>query len=63
MSISELAQEVVTEAIKSKVMISTAESCTGGMAAPAISSIPGSSEIFSYGFVTYSNQAKQDLIN
>ena len=42
--------------------ITVAESCTGGLVAAAITEIPGSSGIFDFGFVTYSNQAKHDLI-
>lgn len=40
----------------------SAESCTGGMIAAAITDIPGSSDVFDRGFVTYSNAAKQDLL-
>ena len=40
------------------LMIATAESCTGGMVAAAITDIPGSSAIFDRGFVTYTNAAK-----
>ncbi len=42
--------------------ISVAESCTGGLVAAAITEIPGSSEIFERGFVTYSNDAKIDML-
>ena len=42
--------------------ISTAESCTGGMIGASITSIPGISSYYGYGFVTYSNEAKQTLI-
>ena len=38
--------------------IATAESCTGGMISALLTEIPGSSEVFERGFVTYSNQAK-----
>jgi nicotinamide-nucleotide amidase len=41
-----------------KLKVATAESCTGGMIASAITDISGSSEIFDRGFVTYSNEAK-----
>lgn len=41
----------------------TAESCTGGMIATAITDKAGSSDIFDRGFVTYSNQAKMDCLN
>ncbi|QEL55386.1 CinA family protein [Chromobacterium paludis] len=42
--------------------IATAESCTGGMIAAAITDIPGSSAWFSHGVVSYGNQAKQQLL-
>jgi nicotinamide-nucleotide amidase len=57
-----LAEEVLA-CLKSKgLMIATAESCTGGLIASLITSIPGSSEIFDRGFITYSNQAKIDIL-
>lgn len=43
-------------------MVATAESCTGGMVAAAITDIPGSSAVFAGGFVTYSNALKRDLL-
>lgn len=43
-------------------MLATAESCTGGLVAGLVSSIPGSSAALDRGFVTYSNQAKADLL-
>lgn len=43
-------------------MIATAESCTGGLVAGAITDIAGSSEVFDRGFVTYSNKAKQQML-
>ena len=42
--------------------LATAESCTGGMVAAALTSIPGSSEGFDCGFVTYSNDAKRRML-
>ncbi|MDP5346905.1 MAG: CinA family protein [Paracoccaceae bacterium] len=42
--------------------IATAESCTGGMVAAAITDIAGSSDVFDRGFVTYSNAAKSDML-
>jgi nicotinamide-nucleotide amidase len=42
--------------------LATAESCTGGGIAAAITDLAGSSEWFDRGFVTYSNQAKQDML-
>jgi nicotinamide-nucleotide amidase len=45
-----------------RLMLVTAESCTGGMVATAITDIPGSSGWFERGFVTYSNLAKTEMI-
>ena len=42
--------------------IATAESCTGGMVAVALTDLPGSSDVFDRGFVTYSNAAKTDML-
>ena len=45
-----------------KLMLATAESCTGGLIAALITSVSGSSDVLDCGFVTYSNQAKTRLI-
>ena len=45
-----------------RLRIATAESCTGGMIAAALTDIGGSSDVFERGFVTYSNEAKTELI-
>jgi nicotinamide-nucleotide amidase len=45
-----------------RLTLTAAESCTGGMVATAITDIPGSSNWFERGFVTYSNQAKTEMI-
>ncbi len=42
--------------------IATAESCTGGLVAAALTAIPGSSDVVDRGFVTYSNRAKMELL-
>lgn len=57
-----LANEILALARQAKVMIATAESCTGGMAAAALTEVPGSSDVFERGFVTYSNAAKQEML-
>lgn len=44
------------------IMIATAESCTGGMVAAALTDIPGSSAVVERGFVTYTNTAKQEML-
>lgn len=43
-------------------MIATAESCTGGMIAAALTDIPGSSDVVDRGFITYSNAAKTEML-
>ncbi len=56
-------QQVVVETLCQKGMhVSTAESCTGGMIAERITSVPGASECFDRGVVTYSNDEKQKLL-
>ena len=52
------ASELIDLARKKAAMIATAESCTGGMIAAAITDVAGSSDVFDRGFVTYSNGAK-----
>jgi len=44
------------------VRLATAESCTGGLIAGAITAIPGSSDVLECGYVTYSNAAKSDML-
>ena len=57
-----LASEVLQAARDRGVMIATAESCTGGLIAGALTEVPGSSDAFDRGFVTYSNAAKQQML-
>lgn len=45
-----------------RVTLATAESCTGGLLAAALTAIAGSSDVFERGFVTYSNKAKQEML-
>ena len=57
-----LSQKVVKLLTKKKIKISFAESCTGGLLSSAITSISGSSKIFTIGLVTYSNQSKISIL-
>ena len=45
-----------------KLTIATAESCTGGLVAGALTAIPGASDVFERGFVTYSNASKSEML-
>ena len=53
---------LVKKLIKKKLKISVAESCTGGMLASELTSISGASKVFGLGLVTYSNQAKINVL-
>ena len=56
------AQKLVKLLSKKKLKISFAESCTGGLLSSSITSISGSSKVFTIGLVTYSNQSKISLL-
>ena len=55
-------KNLVKKLIQKKLKISFAESCTGGMLASSITSISGASKVFNLGFITYSNQAKINIL-
>jgi|TARA_Y100000389_G_C17449100_1_gene513529 nicotinamide-nucleotide amidase len=57
-----LNQKVVSILKKKKMNISFAESCTGGLLSSAITSVNGSSKVFTMGFITYSNQSKITIL-
>ncbi|MBV1866378.1 MAG: CinA family protein [Marinosulfonomonas sp.] len=57
-----LSGEVLANARARGVKIATAESCTGGLIGGALTEVPGSSDVFDRGFITYSNEAKTDLL-
>jgi nicotinamide-nucleotide amidase len=56
-----LARAVLDACRAKKIMLATAESCTGGMIAAALTDIAGSSDVVDRGFVTYSNEAKMEI--
>lgn len=60
--IASLAADIIKRFSKAGLMVATAESCTGGLIAGALTDVPGSSAAVDRGFVTYTNQAKMDLI-
>ncbi len=57
-----IAAEVLAKARAKSLRIATAESCTGGMVAAALTDVAGSSDVFDRGFVTYSNAAKEAML-
>lgn len=61
-SLLENAAKFIAECKARKLKIAVAESCTGGLLAGLITSISGASEVFEMGFITYSNEAKTQLI-
>ena len=62
-SILDLAAKLLAQARSSGLHITTAESCTGGLIAGALTAIPGSSDVFDRGAVVYSNQAKMEMLD
>ncbi|OIQ93147.1 nicotinamide-nucleotide amidohydrolase PncC [mine drainage metagenome] len=56
------ARAVLAAAADAGLRLATAESCTGGLVAAALTGIPGSSQCMERGFVTYSNEAKTELL-
>ncbi|MGM4981019.1 MULTISPECIES: CinA family protein [Rhizobium] len=57
-----LAQTIVADFTAKGRMVATAESCTGGLIAGALTEIPGSSSVVDRGFVTYTNAAKMEML-
>ncbi len=60
--IDELVQRLADQLLANHIMLATAESCTGGGIAQALTALAGSSRWFNSGFVTYSNAAKQKML-
>jgi nicotinamide-nucleotide amidase len=59
----EVAERVIEIFSEKEVMISTVESCTGGMISAALTDIAGSSNVLERGYVTYSNAAKEQMVD
>ncbi len=57
-----LQQAVARLLVEQKKVVSTAESCTGGLLAKMLTDVPGSSAYYQRGWITYANEAKQDLL-
>ncbi|HEY1879500.1 MAG TPA: CinA family protein [Caulobacteraceae bacterium] len=62
LEIQTLARLIIDDARERSLRLVTAESCTGGLVAAAICAIPGASDVFERGFVSYSNRAKQEML-
>ena len=63
LSFSVLVKQFAKKLLAKKLTITTAESCTGGWIAQALTAEPGSSEWFDSGFITYSNESKKRCLN
>ena len=61
-SLLKLSEALVSELIAAGTAVATAESCTGGWVAKAITDVPGSSEVYGYGVVSYANGAKESIL-
>lgn len=62
MGFSDLAADILALGQARGVMIATAESCTAGLLSAALTDLPGSSNVFERGFVTYTNAAKVEML-
>ena len=59
---AELSDRFLQACARRKILVATAESCTGGMIVSWLTDIPGSSSMVDRGFVTYSNEAKMEML-
>ena len=62
-TLRENAEQLLIQCRRLSFKISTAESCTGGLIASCITACTGSSSVFERGYITYSNEAKEELLN
>jgi len=60
--LSLMSSALIQRCIEQNIKIATAESCTGGLIASCLTSVPGSSVVFERGFNTYSNLAKNEML-
>ena len=58
-----LSKELLESCLQKSIKLITAESCTGGLLSANITGIAGSSAVFSYGLICYSNEAKRKFLN
>ena len=63
MNLQHLSEQVGQRLLEKQLWLATAESCTGGWISQSITDIAGSSQWFDRGFITYSNEAKQDMLS
>ncbi len=56
------AEQIIADFSSRGMMVATAESCTGGLIAGVLTEVPGSSAVVDRGFVTYTNEAKADML-
>ena len=61
--VNELAKQLINKCRAKNYKLAIAESCTGGLISSAITSVPGSSDIFECSFITYSNSSKKKILN
>ena len=61
-AITPLAERLIETCRKRRIMLASAESCTGGLITACLTDIPGSSVAVERGFVTYSNEAKTEML-
>jgi len=61
-SLIEAADALIAQCRRAGLTVTTAESCTGGLIAALLTEIPGASDVLGRGYVTYSNDAKTDLL-
>ena len=62
MRTAQLADRLVKELDRAGWSVTSSESCTGGLISAALVSVPGASNVFSQGLITYSNQSKESLL-